>query len=190
MLAATALIAVLAAACAPAARQDASSDAAPMAPTTRKVLNIAIPGQPPSPSLGLIGASIPGDSGHRHLVPLTHDALSVEWFPGFYQGQLATTLPTIENGGWRLNSDGTMDLIWRLHQNVRWHDGSPFTSNDLLFSYTVYADPSYPNQGEAGKLMDSAAARSLHVRHPLEVGVRAGRSPGAWRLDPAGALAR
>jgi peptide/nickel transport system substrate-binding protein len=151
-------LASLLAACAPGGRPDAPGRSLPETAAPRKILTIAIPGQPPSPSLGLIGTSIPGDSGHRHLLPLTHDALAVEWYPGAYQAQLATAMPTFDDGSWRLNPDGTMDVTWRLRPNARWHDGSPFTSADLTFSFAVYADPAYPNQGEAGKLMESVSA--------------------------------
>src|SRR2546425_651536 len=39
-----------------------------------------------------------------------------------YAPQLATELPSFERGTWRLNPDGTMDTIWKLHPNVFWHD--------------------------------------------------------------------
>src|SRR6516162_9571734 len=39
---------------------------------------------------------------------------------------LATTVPTLENGGVRLRSDGGMDVTWTLRPGVHWHDGVPF----------------------------------------------------------------
>lgn len=36
--------------------------------------------------------------------------------------------------------DGTMDMTWRLHPGVKWHDGTPFTSDDLVFSLTLHKD--------------------------------------------------
>lgn len=167
-LAAFALISLLTA-CAPAVQRDVSSRTAPESAAPKKVLAVAIPGQPPSPSLGLIGASIPGDSGHRHLLPLTHDGLVVEWQPGLYRGQLAVALPSIEDGSWRLNP------------NAKWHDGTRFTAADLAFSFTVYADPAYPNQGEAGKLMESVSSRDpytlvVHWKTPYSMANR--QAPG------------
>ena len=44
---------------------------------------------------------------------------------------LATTVPTLENGGVRLRSEGGMDVTWTLRPGVRWHDGVPFTSADV-----------------------------------------------------------
>ena len=54
-----------------------------------------------------------------------------------YQPQLAVKIPSIEKGSWKLNSDGTMDTTWKLRPNVKWHDGMPFTSADLVFTYQV-----------------------------------------------------
>jgi len=58
-----------------------------------------------------------------------------------------------------VNPDGTMDTAWRLRPNVKWHDGAPFTSADLLFSFNVYKDPEVPTaSGRALGLMASATA--------------------------------
>src|SRR3989441_8902875 len=40
---------------------------------------------------------------------------------------LAAQVPTIENGGVRLGSDGGMEVTWTLRPGVAWHDGTPFT---------------------------------------------------------------
>src|SRR5206468_11213475 len=58
---------------------------------------------------------------------------------------LAVELPSVENGTWRLNPDGTMDVTWKIPANVKWHDGVPFTTDDLAFSYQVFSDPELPN---------------------------------------------
>jgi peptide/nickel transport system substrate-binding protein len=52
-----------------------------------------------------------------------------------------------------------MDTTWLLRPNIKWHDGTPMTSDDLLFSFTVIADPEIPNQvGAPLRLMASATA--------------------------------
>ena len=38
-----------------------------------------------------------------------------------------------------------MDVTWKIHPNVNWHDGAPFTSADLAFTYTVYSDKDLPS---------------------------------------------
>jgi hypothetical protein len=48
---------------------------------------------------------------------------------------LATQIPTAENGLVRSNEDGTVDMTWQLQENVRWHDGEAFTSEDVCFTW-------------------------------------------------------
>jgi peptide/nickel transport system substrate-binding protein len=45
---------------------------------------------------------------------------------------LATEVPTPENGG--ISKDG-LTITYRLHDGVKWHDGVPFTSKDVKFSW-------------------------------------------------------
>jgi ABC-type transport system substrate-binding protein len=51
---------------------------------------------------------------------------------------LAEEIPSVENGGraW----DGTW-TIWRLKQGVVWHDGTPFTADDVIFIWEFATDP-------------------------------------------------
>ena len=51
---------------------------------------------------------------------------------------LAEEVPTFENGG--RARDGTW-VIWRLKQGVLWHDGKPFTADDVVFTWEYAADP-------------------------------------------------
>ncbi len=48
--------------------------------------------------------------------------------------QLAETVPSIENGLWKLLPDGQMETTWKIRPNARWHDGTPFTAADVQFS--------------------------------------------------------
>src|SRR4030095_4677521 len=54
--------------------------------------------------------------------------------------QLAEAVPTTENGLWRVLPDGRMETPWTLLPGATWHDGTPFTSDDLLFTATVVRD--------------------------------------------------
>jgi peptide/nickel transport system substrate-binding protein len=51
---------------------------------------------------------------------------------------LAAEVPSIDNGG--LAEDGTY-VIWKLKQGVKWHDGEPFTADDVVFNWQYAADP-------------------------------------------------
>src|SRR6185503_959904 len=46
--------------------------------------------------------------------------------------------PTVQNGG--LDRDG-MWVIWNLKRGVTWHDGRPFTADDVVFNWEFAADP-------------------------------------------------
>lgn len=48
---------------------------------------------------------------------------------------LAKEIPTEDNGGVVRNADGTIDMTWPLHSGVSWHDGEPFTSEDVCFTW-------------------------------------------------------
>ena len=51
---------------------------------------------------------------------------------------LAAEVPTRANGG--LTADGK-SVIWKLKRGVTWHDGKPFTADDLVFNWEYAADP-------------------------------------------------
>jgi peptide/nickel transport system substrate-binding protein len=51
---------------------------------------------------------------------------------------LAAEIPSKENGG--VAADG-MSVIWKLKQGVKWHDGMPFTADDVVFNWQYAADP-------------------------------------------------
>ncbi|MGX5734915.1 peptide ABC transporter substrate-binding protein [Bosea thiooxidans] len=52
--------------------------------------------------------------------------------------QLAAEVPTKANGG--LSADGKQ-VIWKLKPGVKWHDGKPFTADDVVFTWEYAADP-------------------------------------------------
>jgi peptide/nickel transport system substrate-binding protein len=51
---------------------------------------------------------------------------------------LAAEIPEIENGG--VAPDG-MSVTWKLKKDVQWHDGRPFTADDVVFNWQYAADP-------------------------------------------------
>jgi peptide/nickel transport system substrate-binding protein len=51
---------------------------------------------------------------------------------------LAAEIPDIENGG--LAPDG-LSVTWKLKLDVQWHDGAPFTAEDVVFNWEYAADP-------------------------------------------------
>src|SRR5579871_6374813 len=63
---------------------------------------------------------------------------------GSVQAQIAAQIPSLDNGDWRLNADGTMEQTWKLKPNARWQDGQALTADDFVFSYEMAKDPSLP----------------------------------------------
>ena len=55
---------------------------------------------------------------------------------------LAAELPTQDNGEVVVNqAQGTMDVTWKMRQDVQWADGTPVTADDVLFTYQAVKDP-------------------------------------------------
>ncbi|NJD60650.1 MAG: hypothetical protein C3F13_17010 [Anaerolineales bacterium] len=56
--------------------------------------------------------------------------------------ELAVELPSVENGGVVIDEEnGTMDVTWKLRQDIQWADGTPVTANDVVFTYEAVVDP-------------------------------------------------
>ena len=61
------------------------------------------------------------------------------WDPdGNLSPVLAAEVPTTQNGG--LAKDGRT-IVWKLKKDVQWHDGKPFTSADVVFTWEYASDP-------------------------------------------------
>ena len=51
---------------------------------------------------------------------------------------LATEIPSRANGG--VAADGK-SVVWKLKKGVTWHDGKPFTADDVVFTWEFAKDP-------------------------------------------------
>ncbi len=107
---------------------------------------------------------------------LMHNLLTVQDPFEVDQPQLAVELPSVEKGTWQVNADGSMDITWKLQPNARWHDGTPFTAADVVFSLTLHKDPdlAHAYTGQA-RMMQSATAPDPQtlVIHWSRIDVRA-----------------
>ena len=109
----------------------------PAAATADKNITIVIPEDPPSFN------PMVADTGYDALVMelvllgLTDIDPNGNIFP-----ELATELPTIENGGVSVNEDaGTMSVTWKMRADVQWQDGKPVTADDVLFTWEAISNP-------------------------------------------------
>jgi peptide/nickel transport system substrate-binding protein len=92
------------------------------------------------------------------------------WFidpDGNFIPDLAREVPTIENGG--LSADG---LTWkiRLRSGVTWHDGTPFTADDVKFSLDLINNPDFRARNRVGHSL----VKDIKVVAPDEI---------HWRME-------
>jgi peptide/nickel transport system substrate-binding protein len=62
---------------------------------------------------------------------------------------LAKDIPTYDNGGIVKRPDGKIDMTWHLQEGVKWHDGVEFTSHDVCFTWNyIVGEPQVYNQDQ------------------------------------------
>ncbi|MEY9538026.1 peptide/nickel transport system substrate-binding protein [Bradyrhizobium diazoefficiens] len=88
---------------------------------------------------------------------------------GVIQPNLALEVPDQKNGG--ISEDG---LKWRirLRDDVRWHDGTPFSAEDVKFTLELIMNPNFRSWRTAGH----ALVRDIKVISPTEI---------SWRMEEA-----
>jgi peptide/nickel transport system substrate-binding protein len=60
---------------------------------------------------------------------------------GNFYTELATEIPTVENGDVVVDEDAwTMDVTWKMRDDVYWADGEPVTAHDVVFTWNAIAD--------------------------------------------------
>lgn len=56
--------------------------------------------------------------------------------------------------GWEIDASG-ITYTFRLNRNIVWHDGYPFTADDVIFTTELLQDPDYPGRPDIGELWRS-----------------------------------
>jgi peptide/nickel transport system substrate-binding protein len=95
--------------------------------TQAGVLRIAIQAGP-----NTMNPLLAGNTTEAMLTRLTNDVLVSVDPQGREVPMLAAEVPTLQNGG--ISKDG-LTLTYHLRHNVLWHDGVPFTSHDVKFTW-------------------------------------------------------
>ena len=67
-----------------------------------------------------------------------YEPLAAPSSDGTFAPVLADEIPTVKNGG--IARDGQW-VTWKLKRNVVWHDGTPFTADDVIFNWEFAVDP-------------------------------------------------
>jgi peptide/nickel transport system substrate-binding protein len=81
-------------------------------------------------------------AGAPELEQLMHAGLTIVDHTATLRPQLAEAVPSVENGLWKVFPDGRMETTWRIREGARWHDGTPVTAEDFVFTARVAQDPS------------------------------------------------
>jgi peptide/nickel transport system substrate-binding protein len=107
---------------------------------TLKRVTGAIHGDPATLSSTINSAGVGRERGVTELELMIHAGLTMIDGQGVRRPQLAEQVPSTENGSWRVFPDGRMETTWRIRDEAQWHDGTPFTTEDLLFTVQVAQD--------------------------------------------------
>src|SRR4051812_6210389 len=108
------------------------------------------------------GGGLSSDAGAAR--DMAHDYLVQIDVNGALIPRAASSVISVEDGSWRVNPDGSMDTTWKLRQDVKWHDGTPLTADDVIFATEAFKDPqATPPDGQANRLMDSMTAPDPHT---------------------------
>jgi peptide/nickel transport system substrate-binding protein len=95
------------------------------------------------------------------------------WDPdGNLMPVLAAEIPDIENGG--VGVDG-MSVTWKLKMGVEWHDGRPFTADDVVFNWEYASDPA-----TAATTIGNYRNATVEKIDPLTVRVRFEKPTPFW----------
>ncbi len=114
---------------------------------------------------------------------------------GRFVPDLAREVPTRTNGG--ISSDG-LTIVYRLRRGVRWHDGAPFSSRDVKFTFEAIMNPRNDVISRHGydvvRRVDTPddATVVFHLKRPFApfVATVFGESDSPYGILPAHLLAR
>jgi len=136
------LIVALAAGCAAPGPAGQSAGQAGAGSSMRKAITISLEGEPNALATELDNSGVSGLQtymGNFLSNYVTARGDNDESVP-----QLATELPSLDADTVRIFPDGRMELTWKLHRGVLWHDGTEFTAADVKFGWEVTVDPVAP----------------------------------------------
>lgn len=110
---------------------------------TSKISNEKVNSSDPVPGDWLI-YRLPSEPGTLNPITAT-DAYESRINSNIYETLVDRDNETLElepllAESWEI-SDDKLSFIFKIKRNVKWHDGTPFTANDVVFSYNKIIDP-------------------------------------------------
>ena len=127
---------------------------------------VALSAGAPAPGDTFIEATIGDIAG---LIPnITSDGASHEVGNMVYDGLVKADKDLNYVGAmaesWAFSRD-CLELTWKLRRDVKWHDGHPFTAEDVLFTYQAMINPKTPTAYKE----DFLAVKSVEAPDPYTV---------------------
>lgn len=144
MLTPLALLAVVAGCGSPPSPTAQRAGGEPSAPPAFTRVTAGILGDPRTLSATMNTNSTGGQPGVEEMERLIHVGLAMRDDQLALRPVLGETVPSVDNGLWKVLPDGRMELTWKVKQGARWHDGAPVTSADLVFTVQVGQDRDLP----------------------------------------------
>src|SRR5688572_19210569 len=134
------------------------------APAQQQQRVVSVPGKPLNMALPIEPAALgskfsTGRSGLEEYGLLFAAPLARRDHLGNATPILAEDVPAIERGTWRLTDGGGMETTFRLRAGAVWHDGTPFTADDVVFTWQAIMNPDLPaTERTPERLIDSMEA--------------------------------
>ena len=160
------MLACMLAACAPPPSAPSGGAQSAARPREPKVLRIAL-GRQIEAFVPVVTGAVTTTGGGGQVLALVSNKLQNFDQRGNNYPELAAALPSVQAGTWRVNADGTMETVWSLRPNLKWHDGAAITARDIAFGYQVLTTPGLPTT--AGAYLRNI--REVVVVDPLAVSV-------------------
>lgn len=139
---------LLIAACAPAQTTGGTQSQGSAPPAVHKKVVAGLRGEPFTLSNQLGRAGAGRVYGVAEVERMVNSGLSIEDDQVEQRPVLAEAVPSVDNGLWRVFSDGRMETTWKILPNAQWHDGAPLTADDFLFTMQVVSDKEIPEFGD------------------------------------------
>ncbi len=135
----------------PVVEEPTAAQPTPTVPKEPTKATVVISGDPETFNVNSVGRAVVQLASEMVLLSVAEVDPYGNYFP-----ELAESIPTIENGGVVVDEvKKTMDVTWKLKQNVQWADGVPVTADDVIFTWNAFIDPVTGSGGNGEEYVDS-----------------------------------